>query len=121
MCQPFLFLIHLGALWNQDLVSYGMSKCTLKIQAKPLIHPTELPVITITSPRKCPLESSCEDEFISGEPETKHIRYSELEKPHECLHCGRLFSDAKELQQHQRLHLSDNSLMSWLSHRPLDI
>ena len=96
-------------------------KCSLKPQPKPINRPTELPVITITSPRKRPLESSCEDEFISGEPEAKRIRYSELEKPHECLHCGRLFPDANKLQQHRRLHLSDNSLMSWLGQLPLDI
>lgn len=81
---------------KRRLETYELSVYSIKASPKRLLEPCELSI------------------SVQGEPEAKRSRHCKLGKPHECPQCGRLYSDAKKLKHHRRIHTADTALLSWL-------
>ena len=83
------------------------------------ILPIKLQELSIKSSPKRSLEP--EEMSTIGEPESKRICLREMVKPLECPECGCLYSDAKKLRLHRRLHTAESAILSWLEQEQFDM
>ena len=83
------------------------------------ILPVKLQELSIKSSPKRGLEP--EEMSTIGEPESKRICIREKVKPLECPECGCIYSDAKKLRLHRRLHTADSAMLSWLEQEPFNM
>ena len=102
--SPLKFTLKLydgNSITDSPILPVKLQELSIKSSPKRGLDPEEMPTI--------------------GEPESKRICIREKVKPLECPECGCIYSDAKKLRLHRRLHTADSAMLSWLEQEPFNM